>query len=96
MKKTYFIKTFGCQANKSDSERIEGDYKARGYRPTNNWRHADEIIVNTCAVRERAEHRARGFIDNVRKQFVIPAEAGNYTNNDIDSPIKSGNDKMPE
>ena len=57
--KTYYIKTFGCQANKSDSERIEGDYQARGYKPAKDWRRADEIIVNTCAVRERAEHRAR-------------------------------------
>ena len=63
--KTYYIKTFGCQANKSDSERIEGDYQARGYKPAKDWRRADEIIVNTCAVRERAEHRARGFIYNV-------------------------------
>ncbi len=65
-KKTYYIKTFGCQANKSDSERIEGDYRARGYKKSASWRTADEIIVNTCAVRERAEHRARGFINNVR------------------------------
>ncbi|MBI5356460.1 MiaB/RimO family radical SAM methylthiotransferase [Candidatus Collierbacteria bacterium] len=62
---SYFIKTFGCQANKSDSERIEGDYRARGYKPAASWKQADEIIVNTCAVRERAEHRARGFINNV-------------------------------
>lgn len=66
MGKTYFIKTFGCQANKSDSERIEGDYRARGYGSAKSWKSADEIIVNTCAVRERAEHRARGFINNVR------------------------------
>ena len=30
-KKTYYIHTFGCQSNKSDSERIAGDYAARGY-----------------------------------------------------------------
>ena len=69
--KTYYIKTFGCQANKSDSERIEGDYQARGYKPAKDWRRADEIIVNTCAVRERAEHRARGFIYNVTQYFKI-------------------------
>ena len=63
--RTYYIKTFGCQANKSDSERIEGDYRARGYGSAKSWKSADEIIVNTCAVRERAEHRARGFINNV-------------------------------
>jgi len=67
--KTYYIKTFGCQSNKSDSERIEGDYQARGYKKSASWRKADEIIVNTCAVRERAEHRTRGFIHNVVEHF---------------------------
>jgi tRNA-2-methylthio-N6-dimethylallyladenosine synthase len=67
--KTYYIKTFGCQANKSDSERIEGDYQARGYLPTQSWQQADEIVINTCAVRQRAEDRAQGFIYNVTKHF---------------------------
>ncbi|MBI2309675.1 MiaB/RimO family radical SAM methylthiotransferase [Candidatus Collierbacteria bacterium] len=75
MGKTYFIKTFGCQANKSDSERIEGDYQARGYKKSASWRKADEIIVNTCAVRERAEHRARGFIHNVVSYFEMNRSA---------------------
>ena len=69
--KTYFIKTFGCQANESDSERIEGDYQARGYKPAASWKQADEIIVNTCAVRQRAEDRAKGFINNVVSHFNI-------------------------
>src|SRR4030067_3386138 len=67
--KTYFIKTFGCQQNKSDSERIEGDYQARGYKSASNWKKADEIIVNTCAVRQSAEDRARGFLRNVWLYF---------------------------
>jgi tRNA-2-methylthio-N6-dimethylallyladenosine synthase len=63
--KRYYIKTLGCQANTSDSERIEGDYQARGYKPAKTWHTADEIVVNTCAVRESAEQRARGFLHNV-------------------------------
>lgn len=66
---SYYIKTFGCQANKSDSERISGDYEARGYTETLNWRNANEIIVNTCAVRQTAEDRARGFLNNVVVHF---------------------------
>lgn len=65
----YFIRTFGCQANKSDSERISGDYEARGWTGTNDWKQADNIIVNTCAVRQSAEDRARGFLLNVIKHF---------------------------
>lgn len=67
MSKTYYIKTFGCQSNKSDSERIEGDYQARGFQPVDDWREASEIVVNTCAVRQRAEDRARGFLVNVER-----------------------------
>ena len=65
----YYLKTFGCQSNKSDSERIAGDYQARGYKPVKSWKTADEIVVNTCAVRQRAEDRARGFLVNVVKYY---------------------------
>lgn len=67
--KTYYIHTFGCQSNKSDSERIAGDYQARGYIEAKDWRECDELIVNTCAVRQRAEDRARGFLHNVGIYF---------------------------
>ncbi len=62
-----FIKTFGCQANKSDSERILGDYLARGYKETQKWQDADEIVLNTCSVRQSAEDRVRGFLVNLNK-----------------------------
>jgi len=68
-KKTYFIYTFGCQANKSDSERIAGDYQARGYREAKNIDSADEIIINSCSVRQRAEDRVVGLIYNLSQQF---------------------------
>lgn len=66
---SYYIHTFGCQSNKSDSERIAGDYEARGFVVAKNWRHCDELVVNTCAVRQRAEDRARGFLHNVVVHF---------------------------
>lgn len=68
--KTYYIHTFGCQSNKSDSERIAGDYAARGYQEANDWRTCDELVVNTCAVRQRAEDRAKGFLNNVKIYFA--------------------------
>ncbi|MBP7768442.1 radical SAM protein [Candidatus Woesebacteria bacterium] len=68
-KKTFYIHTFGCQSNKSDSERIAGDYAARGYTESADWRTCDELIVNTCAVRQRAEDRAKGFLHNVLVHF---------------------------
>ena len=65
-----FIKTFGCQANKSDSERILGDYLARGFTETNSWREAAEIVLNTCSVRQSAEDRVRGFLLNLNKYLL--------------------------
>ena len=70
MAKTYFIHTFGCQSNKSDSERIAGDYEARGYSTADDWRSCDELVINTCAIRQRAEDRARGFLYNVVTYFA--------------------------
>lgn len=69
MKKAYFIYTFGCQANKSDSERIAGDYQARGYIKAKTVDLADEIIINTCSVRQRAEDRVVGLIHNLSKKL---------------------------
>ena len=71
-----FVRTFGCQANKSDSERVLGDYLARGYTETADWREADEIVINTCSVRQSAEDRVTGFLLNVDKYF---SEKGGLT-----------------
>jgi len=46
----YFIKTFGCQMNKVDSERIAGWYQARGWKMTKSISEADEVVINTCSV----------------------------------------------
>ena len=67
--KTFYIKTFGCQSNKSDSERISGDYQSRGFSEVSSWQQAAEIIVNTCAIRQSAEDRAKGFLVNVVKHY---------------------------
>lgn len=64
-----FIRTFGCQANKSDSERVLGDYVSRGFLETTDWHLADEIVINTCSVRQSAEDRVTGFLLNVEKYF---------------------------
>lgn len=66
-KKTYFIYTFGCQMNKADSERIAGDYQARGFKPAKNAKEGDEIVINTCSVRKSAEDRVIGLLLNLAK-----------------------------
>ncbi|MGD9129145.1 MAG: MiaB/RimO family radical SAM methylthiotransferase [Candidatus Woesebacteria bacterium] len=67
--KSYYIHTLGCQANKSDSERIASDYHARGYKEAKSWKNCEQLVINTCAVRLRAEHRVYGFLENVKKHF---------------------------
>lgn len=61
----YFIKTFGCQQNVADSERIAGYYQARGYKKAKSYSEADVIIVNTCVVKQQAEDRVYGLIRNL-------------------------------
>ncbi len=64
----YFIKTFGCQANVADSERIAGFYEKKGYQPAKNLEEADVVVINTCSVRQSAEHRVYGLINNLIRQ----------------------------
>lgn len=57
-----FVRTFGCQANVSDSERIKGMLIDMGYALTENVEDADFAIFNTCAVREHAQDRVFGNV----------------------------------
>lgn len=61
----YFIKTFGCQQNVADSERIAGYYESRGYKRARNYDKADVIVINTCVVKQQAEDRVYGLVRNL-------------------------------
>lgn len=63
----YFIKTFGCQQNAADSERVAQACEARGMEPTNSMSDADYIVINTCMVRETAENRVYGLVNNLKE-----------------------------
>ena len=56
MKKVY-LETFGCQMNVSDSERVATRLTADGYEMTLDETTADVVLLNTCSVREKAEHK---------------------------------------
>lgn len=68
----FFIKTFGCSANASDSKRVENFYRNRGLRKTKNAENADVVIINTCMVRQSAEDRIYGLVRNLGKQKEKP------------------------
>ncbi len=56
-KKHYYIKTFGCQMNVYDSQRIANILETLGYFPANTPKSADLIIFNTCHIREKAAEK---------------------------------------
>ena len=64
---TYFIKTFGCQQNEADSERIASMLEGRGMVATDDIYKADHVIINTCMIREMAENRVYGTVNNLVK-----------------------------
>jgi tRNA-2-methylthio-N6-dimethylallyladenosine synthase len=57
--RTYEVRTFGCQMNVHDSERLSGSLEAAGYVPANGEQ-ADVVVLNTCAVRENADNKLYG------------------------------------
>src|SRR5690242_15340288 len=69
MAETFFIKTFGCQQNVADSERIESFYRSRGFLPAEKQEDADVLILNTCVIRDKAEERVYGLVRSLKEQF---------------------------
>ncbi len=63
----YYIKTFGCQQNKADSERIERTLISQNMTKAKNIYQADYVIINTCMVRQSAEDRVYGLVRNLTK-----------------------------
>ena len=62
----YLLRTFGCQMNEHDSERIAGLLTADGYVPTDQAVDASVVVFNTCAVRENADNRLYGNLGHLR------------------------------
>ncbi len=62
-----YVRSFGCQLNVSDGEKIKGVLSGMGFTFTDDEREADLIILNTCAVRESAEDRVFGIVGSMKK-----------------------------
>lgn len=63
--KRYFLATFGCQMNISDSERIIYQLNKKGYRPTSRIDNADIVFVNMCSIRKTAVDRVYGLMNKI-------------------------------
>lgn len=62
----YYIKTYGCQGNNADSEKIAGILEAMGYQETAEIEKANVLLLNTCAIRENAEMRVFGELGRLK------------------------------
>jgi len=60
-----FIKTYGCQMNERDSEAVAAQLVAKGYTLARGEAEADVILLNTCSVRDYAEQKALGKMENL-------------------------------
>ncbi len=65
--KKYYIKTFGCAMNHSDSERFANVVEKIGYSPTEDFETADLIVFNSCSVRQKAEDRISGLRPQIER-----------------------------
>ena len=75
MKKVY-LETFGCQMNVSDSERVATSLAANGFEVTPNENSADIVLINTCSVREKAEHKLYTRVGQLRNYREVKPVVG--------------------
>ncbi|MDP1795405.1 MAG: tRNA (N6-isopentenyl adenosine(37)-C2)-methylthiotransferase MiaB [Acidimicrobiales bacterium] len=61
----YFVRTFGCQMNEHDSERIAGLLEADGLVAATSADDADVVVLNTCCIRENADNRLYGTLGHL-------------------------------
>ncbi len=80
MSRKVFIKTFGCQMNEYDSDKMADVLNAaQGYEPTKNVDDADLILFNTCSVREKAQEKVfsdLGRVQHLKKKGVLIGVGG--------------------
>ena len=69
MNQKIFIKTFGCQMNEYDSNRIYESVKKIGYEKTENYEDANCYLLNTCHIRDKAKEKVYHEIGRVKKIF---------------------------
>ncbi len=64
--RTYAIRTFGCQMNEHDSERIAGLLEDDGYQRASVLEEADVMVLNTCCIRENADNKLYGALGRLK------------------------------
>src|SRR4051812_47961167 len=62
----YHLRTYGCQMNEHDSERIAGLLEAEGMVFTDDPAQADVVVLNTCTIRENADNKLYGALGHLK------------------------------
>ena len=73
-----FIKTFGCQMNEYDSNRIYDSVKKIGYEKTEKYQEANCYLLNTCHIRDKAKEKVYHEIGRVKKFLDLKKTIGDY------------------
>jgi len=66
MTRRFYVRTYGCQMNEHDSERIAGLLAAEGMEPTSDLAEADVVVLNTCCIRENADNKLYGQLQRLK------------------------------
>jgi tRNA-2-methylthio-N6-dimethylallyladenosine synthase len=66
MTRRFYVRTYGCQMNEHDSERIAGLLAAEGMEPTDDLAQADVVVLNTCCIRENADNKLYGHLQRLK------------------------------
>ena len=64
--KKFYIKSYGCQMNVYDSNRIKDLFKPKGFKETKDLEEADLIVLNTCHIREKAVEKVYSDIGRIK------------------------------
>src|SRR4051812_1055294 len=64
--RSFYVRTFGCQMNEHDSERIAGLLAEEGMEATDDLESADVVVLNTCCIRENADNKLYGHLGHLK------------------------------
>ncbi|MCZ6833361.1 MAG: tRNA (N6-isopentenyl adenosine(37)-C2)-methylthiotransferase MiaB, partial [Acidobacteria bacterium] len=64
---SYFIKTWGCQMNVQDEQKMASLLQDEGYTPATAAKDADVVLLNTCSVREKSAEKLFDFLGRLKK-----------------------------
>ncbi len=66
-----YIETYGCQMNESDSELVKSILAKRGFELSDRFERADVVLINTCAIREKAHQKIYGRLQQLKRERAL-------------------------